>query len=582
MSTMRVTMTRTTMGESGSLLTAGSTYTVSTAFGAYLVGQAKAATDPDGALSPLGSEPLRLATNPVTGAASVVDPAGNSVGALGNSIAFYGDSIVENGSNYLTPVTVPAQSFGAAFAVKGTEINCPAGAGTLTYSAGLRTLTWAAFGDSAGALTDASKTGMIYVPSATPGYGIYLDWFGGNRAYTSGSVSITAKIAALNLTQYKTNGFATTALAFAMQSLKLAPFADSQNGSEAMYGLGGGTSTELLSAMWQWSAINSEVAVLLIGTNDGANSYPAATTIAAIQAIAAGIKAPKVVICTIPPRTADGANQHKIKAQVNQWIFSYCAGSKKYFPFDLSAYVTDPATGDYLAAYSTDNVHPNGKGSMVAGQALGTLLTSLSQSTRPPIRPNFVGLFDATYNPYGALFVTAGMGTFEGTGGTAGTGASGTIPAGWRVRRTSGAAMTAVGSKVAYTDKPGSEWRVTLASAAASEVVTIDTGLGLSANIAAGDWVEASVTVNVVSCTLLNQISLNIYDNGTGIQVTGFANGDGVLNDFTGPLVIRIPKWQVPVGFTNLSFSIQIGNASGGAAVIGFRDIQFNKVNQTL
>jgi len=78
MSTMRVTMTRTTMGESGSLLTAGSTYTVSTAFGAYLVGQAKAATDPDGALSPLGSEPLRLATNPVTGAASAVDGAGNS------------------------------------------------------------------------------------------------------------------------------------------------------------------------------------------------------------------------------------------------------------------------------------------------------------------------------------------------------------------------------------------------------------------------------------------------------------------------------------------------------------------------
>lgn len=78
MSTMRVTMTRTTMGESGSLLTAGSTYTVSTAFGAYLVGQAKAATDPDGALSPLGSEPLRLATNPVTGAASAVDTAGNT------------------------------------------------------------------------------------------------------------------------------------------------------------------------------------------------------------------------------------------------------------------------------------------------------------------------------------------------------------------------------------------------------------------------------------------------------------------------------------------------------------------------
>ena len=87
MSTMRVTMTRTTMGESGSLLTAGSTYTVSTAFGAYLVGQAKAATDPDGALSPLGSEPLRLATNPVTGAASAVDGGGTTALALSLGLA---------------------------------------------------------------------------------------------------------------------------------------------------------------------------------------------------------------------------------------------------------------------------------------------------------------------------------------------------------------------------------------------------------------------------------------------------------------------------------------------------------------
>ena len=60
--TMRITMTQTRMGESGSLLTSGSTYTVSDAFGAAMVG-AGFATDTDGALSPPDSQPLRLSAD---------------------------------------------------------------------------------------------------------------------------------------------------------------------------------------------------------------------------------------------------------------------------------------------------------------------------------------------------------------------------------------------------------------------------------------------------------------------------------------------------------------------------------------
>ena len=68
--TMRVTMLSTRMGESGTLLTAGSTYTVSDAFGAYLVGY-KYATDTDLELTPPSSEDhpyvLRDASGNVTG-----------------------------------------------------------------------------------------------------------------------------------------------------------------------------------------------------------------------------------------------------------------------------------------------------------------------------------------------------------------------------------------------------------------------------------------------------------------------------------------------------------------------------------
>lgn len=57
--TMRITMTSTRMGESGSLLTSGTTYTVGDAFGRAMIGGGFA-TDTDGALKPPNSEPVRI------------------------------------------------------------------------------------------------------------------------------------------------------------------------------------------------------------------------------------------------------------------------------------------------------------------------------------------------------------------------------------------------------------------------------------------------------------------------------------------------------------------------------------------
>ena len=63
--TMRVTMLNARRGEGVDLI-AGQTYTVSDALGAQLVG-AGHATDTDKALTPVGSEPVRASTNPLTG-----------------------------------------------------------------------------------------------------------------------------------------------------------------------------------------------------------------------------------------------------------------------------------------------------------------------------------------------------------------------------------------------------------------------------------------------------------------------------------------------------------------------------------
>lgn len=73
--TMTVTMKQTRMGESGSLLVAGSSYSVSDAFGAFLVGAGLAA-DPYRVLTPPPSE---LSQAQVTAAQALVSGAGTSL-----------------------------------------------------------------------------------------------------------------------------------------------------------------------------------------------------------------------------------------------------------------------------------------------------------------------------------------------------------------------------------------------------------------------------------------------------------------------------------------------------------------------
>lgn len=95
--TMRVTMTQTRMGESGSLLVAGSTYTVSEAFGGLLVHN-RWATDIDGILSPPSSDPVRFATDESGNVTGLVGPDGTSYPVLQPwqvARAAYGFALIE-------------------------------------------------------------------------------------------------------------------------------------------------------------------------------------------------------------------------------------------------------------------------------------------------------------------------------------------------------------------------------------------------------------------------------------------------------------------------------------------------------
>lgn len=114
--TMSVTMLITVMGESGSLLNSGSTYTVTKAFGAALVG-GKRATDTYGVLTPASSE-----NKPYL----ALDTSGNVTGLVGP-----GGEIVSK------PWSVAAQTKGHMGA-RGCYANCP----SPTFAQSGNTYTW--------------------------------------------------------------------------------------------------------------------------------------------------------------------------------------------------------------------------------------------------------------------------------------------------------------------------------------------------------------------------------------------------------------------------------------------------------
>lgn len=112
--TMRVTMTDTRMGESGSLLTSGNTYTVSDGFGAYLVGAGKA-TDTDSILKPTSTENIAQASRNLTGADV--------------------DTIVKANSASAVVLTIPTDAAGG-FTGTATIGLYQAGAGASSFAAG--------------------------------------------------------------------------------------------------------------------------------------------------------------------------------------------------------------------------------------------------------------------------------------------------------------------------------------------------------------------------------------------------------------------------------------------------------------
>lgn len=293
-----------------------------------------------------------------------------------------------------------------------------------------------------------------------------------------------------------------------------------RNAEGTNQGISGNNTSQMLARTADVTNIPG-VGVVVVGggTNDistdttsgnAAARYALATS--NLSAIYAAFKAAgyKIIIMSIPPRPVTESNSWASGSAARQLWFDICAWMQaqadadpsniKIVRRDLICSNADadrtPKTG-YIQA---DNVHitPIGGYHIAAdtgglNEKLATLMTSYTSF------PSAVMSGDLCTNP-----------TLSGTGGTVTAPCTGVAPDNMRLRRLTGTAITAVGSKETINGEEYYKIVVTRdGSTATVESISVDLGANISSGLpATGDWLQPAIKAKWNASSAIQQVSI--------------------------------------------------------------------------
>lgn len=344
------------------------------------------------------------------------------------------------------------------------------------------------------------------------------------------------------------------------------------------FGVAGDTSTQVLARTSSVIAAAPAFCVVHCGTNDvyASPSITHATTVANLAAIYAALVGAGIVVVAVPilPRSKDASSGSMATAErqklqrINNWIRRAALTTPGVILADPTLNIIDltASNGDPLGAstaaataYTYDGLHPAPRGAFWMGKAISDALSVFL----PPaslLAVSQIDTYSATNNPTGNLLTN---GWFTGTGGTAGTGASGSIASSWTLRRTSGTTGAIVGSKTTETVDNGTTYAtqtVVVTAAAGSSTENLQILQTTGSNFTAGTDViygEMEVRVSSVTADSLRSIQLNLQD-GTSSAIclaeeAGFYLPNG---DWNG--VLRTPSFTIASAATTLGLYLNI------------------------
>lgn len=249
------------------------------------------------------------------------------------------------------------------------------------------------------------------------------------------------------------------------------------------------------------------------------------------------------------------------------------------------ATVATSVAGSILAANSGDGLHPNAVGSRVVGIHAANILNNLL----PIDSRRSIGGSDGTSGDLNNACLNALM---LGSGGSAGTGASGTIPQYWGAARNAGAGITGVISQVARTNGRGNWMRATLANAAGAATDTFrftrQYSVGSAGTIGDTVFAECDVAYNVTTGTL-NKLELVVFAFTSGFATlytvasnyTDVGAGKALALTGTDEITLVTPSFVVPATTAYLFFAFTMGLSVGGDATADIGSAFMGKTTTT-
>jgi len=449
------------------------------------------------------------------------------------------------------------------------------GTGTLASDATGR-VRWTLTGDTAGPWTDVSQGGWYYLPSGTPtNAGLFVSVLASVSPVLNGSATCTAGGYPFSW-DYDLRGHSTW-IAGALGGR----FRDYQG-----YAIGGCKTSDVVKFMPQMFKTPVDSMYLQAGVNDipntGATTVQRDALIANLKTIidycAARVR--RLYVGEIFAASVKDATGTKYLAQADTAIREYCR--------EVTG-VRFVQANDRLVTYTTTNVVSRagmyGDNLHLAPYGASTAPISLIDAVKED--SPFAGLRRVPLDAWDSTLQTGVINpnpTFVGSGGTATTGVTGVVPAGWAFAL-SGTTQTIVGSNVAATDGGPDWYQVTFAAASASDYHVLRvTGLAVPAGIAVGDYLRlafdgavgemtgnglALFTVFVDNTTTTNNITLIQLQPGNNVATFG--------TEYRPLELSSEPQKWLDVTAT-MRVQIRIGGAVGGTGNVRMRNLRLEKV----
>jgi hypothetical protein len=151
--------------------------------------------------------------------------------------------------------------------------------------------------------------------------------------------------------------------------------------------------------------------LVMCGGNDIGNSVPLTTIYSNLTQTYAALRAAGIepIVGTYTPRSGQSAAFKKALTQLNNWIIRNAA-LNGYSLVDFGSYMTDSTTGDWIAGYDTDGIHPSAVGAKFMGQILSDAVAGTDYlGGAPGLKAAVGGAWLPTDNADTANILTNGM-----------------------------------------------------------------------------------------------------------------------------------------------------------------------------